>query len=121
MVKTILLDSRYLSFENQNNSEKDEERSDVEQERYDLRRETLIRSKKLKYYETYFLCITEPEDPVTFEDVLNRADNHHWKEVIRKEVQSLEENNTWTVVHLFAVGNKVIQLQRIFKSEKNKN
>lgn len=58
------------------------------------------------------------EDPVTVKELKERADYEHWNNAMRKEMNSLNENKTWTMAEL-PTNKKVIQTKWIFKTKRN--
>ena len=67
-----------------------------------------------------YCFMTSLEDPLTLQDVLSRPDKEEWLKAIDSEMQSLYENNTWTLVDL-PKDRKAIGSKWIFKLKKDAN
>ena len=55
----------------------------------------------------------QSEDPLTLEDAMSSPD-HKWKDAIKKEIDSLSENNVWDLIDL-PDGKRVIGSKWVFK------
>ncbi|GAA0145518.1 transmembrane signal receptor [Lithospermum erythrorhizon] len=60
---------------------------------------------------------TEPDDPVMYKEV---AKHEKWRTAIQNEINSIEKNNTWTLIELPKDG-KTIGVKWIFKTKRNEN
>nr|KYP45023.1 Copia protein [Cajanus cajan] len=58
------------------------------------------------------------DDPISFSEAISSSDAKFWKEAIRIEIDSIKENNTWTLVDL-PKGAKLIDCKWIFKRKYN--
>ncbi|KAK9701121.1 hypothetical protein QE152_g30800 [Popillia japonica] len=55
-------------------------------------------------------------DPITIEDALARNDCEKWKNAVQEELQSLNENNTWTLTDL-PKNRRTINCKWVFKTK----
>lgn len=63
-----------------------------------------------------FSCVNETiDDPVTYQDVVHRDDQHEWEIAMEDEMKSLEENHTWILVP--RPPGKTIKCRWIFKTK----
>lgn len=70
-------------------------------------------------YVSYAAMIDETNvDPNTVEEALSCADEPNWKAAMDSELQSLDENNTWTLVDLPS-GRKAIRNKWVFKTKRD--
>ncbi|CAG5032142.1 unnamed protein product [Parnassius apollo] len=60
-------------------------------------------SKRIRKPPVYYHCQnvhTEQCEPVTYGEAKMRSDSSKWKEAIDREMQTLEENNTWKICNV---------------------
>ncbi|CAG9138784.1 unnamed protein product [Plutella xylostella] len=74
---------------------------------------TIKKPQYLKDYETNFL--TTSVEPLTIEEALTSDAKENWKDAMKTEMDTLNENNTWTIVDDVPDGNKVISSKWVFK------
>lgn len=73
--------------------------------------------KKLDDYIIYAACASDfGNDPITLGDALSGNDGENWKIAIKDELQSLEENDTWSLVDL-PKNRKSIKCKWVFKTK----
>lgn len=74
-------------------------------------------SKRVRKPPIYYNCqyaSTEQSDPVSYEEAMKRSDSSKWKEAIDREMQTLEENNTWEICDV-PKNEKVVSSKWVFK------
>nr|KYP36589.1 Retrovirus-related Pol polyprotein from transposon TNT 1-94 [Cajanus cajan] len=82
----------------------------------DLRRSKRQR-KETSFGSDFYTYLVE-NDPISFSEAISSSDAIFWKEAIRIEIDSINENNTWTLVDL-PKGAKPIGCKWIFKRKYN--
>lgn len=78
-------------------------------------------SKRVKRPPVYYHCQnvhTEQSEPVTYADAMTRSDKSKWKEAIDREMQTLEENNTWEICDV-PENQKVVSSKWVFKIKRD--
>lgn len=82
------------------------------------------RTPKLRNFEeyvTYFSTNSEvSNDPITVTEAMNQNNAVEWKNAMKDELKSLEENNTWELVNL-PVGKRTIKSKWVFKTKRDVN
>lgn len=70
--------------------------------------------------EFIFKCDEEQQldDPMRIEDLPGRNDYKKWESAMNEEMASLNENNTWDLIHL-PKGKKVIKTKWVFKTKRD--
>ena len=87
----------------------------VEQEEpQELRRSMRPRKKPDFYLGLHEVLVMDTEDPTTFEEAINRDDSKAWYEAMQSEMQSMYDNQVWTLVDL-PQGKRVVQNKWVFK------
>ena len=43
------------------------------------------------------VLMRDPDEPITFENALESPESQQWEAAMQKELETLEENNTWTI------------------------
>lgn len=66
----------------------------------------------LDQYETGFVTYNEP---LTYEEAMTKDDKDKWKEAINREMDTLNANNTFTVVSKIPKGTNIISTKWVFK------
>ncbi|KAJ8883698.1 hypothetical protein PR048_015552 [Dryococelus australis] len=62
--------------------------------------------KWLEEYETSFISLNS--EPLTYEEAINSNDKRNWEIAMKKELDTLEENNTWVEVTKVPEGADII-------------
>jgi hypothetical protein len=62
--------------------------------------------------------LPEERDPLTFEEAINCAHSKEWIAAMLEELNSLHENNTWSLERL-PNGRKAIKCKWVFKTKRN--
>lgn len=75
--------------------------------------------KKFDNFELSQSCFSVIEEPLTYEEAMNGEEARLWKKAADKEMNSLIENNTWTLVKL-PEGKTAIGAKWVFKKKINK-
>lgn len=70
----------------------------------------------MEEYETSFLSYNS-NDPLSYEEAMNRGDKHKWEEAIQKELKTLAYNNTWEEVTKVPQGAEIVNSKWIFKTK----
>lgn len=78
------------------------------------------KQRQFEGYVSHLAYFTNNSDPTTAKDALNSENSDEWKRAMQDEMQSLEENNTWTVVDL-PKGRKAIKTKWVFTTKKDEN
>lgn len=55
------------------------------------------------------------DEPISYQEAMKRPDKSKWEEAINKELQTLEENNTWEEVAEVPDGENIVSSNWIFK------
>lgn len=63
-------------------------------------------------YETSFLCVIE--EPKSYEEAVSSSYSEKWQDAMNKELQVLNENNTWTEVPV-PIGKNVIDCKWVYR------
>ena len=66
------------------------------------------------------ILVVDTEDPLTYEEAIQRKDSKAWQEAMESEMQSMHENKVWILVDL-PEGKKAIQNKWIFKRKMDMN
>jgi hypothetical protein len=61
-------------------------------------------------------AIVENDDPVTYDEAMMSLDSNKWHEAMKSEMESLYENQVWTLVEL-PNGRKAVENKWIFKKK----
>jgi len=57
------------------------------------------------------------EDPKTYKEALESSDKHHWEGAMKKELQSIEENNTWEEIATIPDGANLVSSKWVYKTK----
>lgn len=80
-------------------------------------------NKRVRKQTQFFTCnnvLVEDCEPKSYEEAMRSPEASEWKKAIQRELQTLKENNTWTVSDL--PGNqKAISTKWVFKIKQNNN
>ena len=90
------------------------------QEHGEPRRSTRERRRPDFYMGLHEILVVDTEDPLTYEEAIQRKDSKAWQEAMESEMQSMHENKVWILVDL-PEGKKAIQNKWIFKRKMNLN
>ena len=72
------------------------------------------RKKPYFYLGLHEVLVMDTEDPTTFEEAINRDDSKAWYEAMQSEMQSMYDNQVWTLVDI-PQGKRVVQNKWVFK------
>lgn len=78
-------------------------------------------SKRVRKPPVYYQCQnvhTQQNEPVTYAEAMKRSDSSKWMEAIDKEMQTLEENNTWEICEV-PENQKVVSSKWVFKIKRD--
>src|SRR5438477_91790 len=67
--------------------------------------------------DTVFLAEAANNEPKTFSEAIASPEANLWQEAIKSELDSLYENNTWSIVPVLPAGRKAIDSKWIFKKK----
>lgn len=59
-------------------------------------------------------------DPQTIREIMKRHDKEEWEEAMQEEINSLKENNTWSLTKL-PDGRKTVKTKWVFKTKRDNN
>jgi transposase InsO family protein len=90
------------------------------QEPGEPRRSTRERRRPDFYMGLHEILVVDTEDPLTYEEAIQRDDSKAWREAMESEIQSMYENKVWTLVDL-PDGKKAIQNKWVFKRKMDMN
>lgn len=62
--------------------------------------------------------LAEIDEPGSFSQAINSPDKQHWEQAMKKEIASLKENSTWSLVEL-PIGRKAISNRWIYRVKRN--
>ena len=97
-------------------SNEDQEETEEETRVMRPRRQKTVPKKFDDYvvYVNYCNALT----PETYEEAIRSEDSRKWQEAMKKELKSLEENKTWTLVNI-PEDKKIVEVKWIFKIKTN--
>ena len=72
------------------------------------------------YMGLHQILVVDTEDPLTYEEAIQRDDSKAWQEAMESEIQSMYDNKVWTLVDL-PDGKRTIQCKWIFKRKMDLN
>lgn len=83
----------------------------------DRRGRIIKKPEWLKNFDTStdYVLFNTAEEPITWEKAMNGDDAHKWKAAVDKKMESLLENNTWTVIP-YPNGKNIIESKWVLKS-----
>ena len=84
------------------------------QEQGGVRRSTRERRRPDFYMGLHEILVVDTEDPLTYEEALQRDDSKAWLDAMQSEIQSMYDNKVWTLVDL-PDEKRTIQCKWIFK------
>lgn len=80
-----------------------------------------MRQKQLTDYVAYVVKVPSNEsDPVSVSDALSRKDASKWKTAMEEEINSLDENKTWSLVNL-PPERKAVKSKWVFKIKRDQD
>lgn len=74
------------------------------------------RRVKPRYLDDYYLYVDEPRN---YKEAMISVEAESWKEAIRRELNQLKENNTWTEIDSIPEGKEVISSKWVLKKKDN--
>jgi hypothetical protein len=80
--------------------EDDQEAQEDVQQHMGLRRSTRERRRPDFYMGLHEILVVDTEDPLTYEEAIERKDSKSWQEAMESEIQSMHENQVWNLVNL---------------------
>ncbi|CAG9136603.1 unnamed protein product [Plutella xylostella] len=87
--------------------------------------QTRERSTRIRKPTTCYKCnhvYVEGSEPKTYQDAMQRNDASKWQEAVQKELNTLRENNVWTVCHSEEnVSKKTVSSKWVFKIKRANN
>ena len=100
-----------------------EEVQEVQEEReeqQELRRSTRVRKSPDFYMGLHELLLMDTDDPLTYEEAMKRKDSKAWYEAMQSEIDSMYENQVWSLVDL-PDGKKPVRNKWVFKRKIDMN
>lgn len=94
----------------------DDELSEVEETTVQNERRKRVR-KQTSFYQCHNV-VSKMSEPTTYKEAMGRKDASKWKEAIKKELQTLNDNNTWTFCEA-PVSENIISTKWVFKLKGN--
>ena len=85
-----------------------------------VRRSAMERRRLDFYMGLHEILVVDTEDPLTYEEAIQRNDSKAWQEAMESEIQSMYDNKVWTLVDL-PNEKRPIQCQWIFKRKMDLN
>ena len=102
----------------------EEETNTGQEELYEERPKRIIRTpawmedykinQQSESSENSFLSIS-CEEPITYAEAMKRPDRVKWEEAIKREMKTLEENNTWEEIEDMPNGEEIVSSKWVFK------
>ena len=90
------------------------------QEHKELRRSTRDRRRPEFYMGLHEVLVIDTEDPLTYEEAMERKDSKSWQEAMESEIQSMYDNQVWNLVDL-PEGKKIVRNKWVFKRKIDMN
>ena len=84
------------------------------QEQGVVRRSTRERRRPDFYMGLHEILVVDTEDPLSYEEAIQRKDSKAWQEAMESEMKSMDDNKVWTLVDL-PDGKRTIQCKWLFK------
>lgn len=97
----------------------DNESSNDDNEEIQTREKSTRIRKQTSFYKCHHVYV-EGNEPKTYRDAMQRNDAGKWQEAILKELNTLKENNTWTVCEE-PVTEKIVSSRWVFKIKNSNN
>ena len=66
------------------------------------------------------VLMRDPDEPITFENALESPESHQWEAAMQKELETLEENQTWIITEP-PVGARVLRGKWVYKIKRPSN
>ena len=104
-----------------NSIEEPEYEGEVDSNQVLRRSDRILKSKKMNEF-VYKIqkANDDSSEPLTIEEAFSREDAQYWREAVKVELQSLEENDTWDIVDL-PEGRKPVKCKWVFKQKTDEN
>ncbi|GAA0145952.1 transmembrane signal receptor [Lithospermum erythrorhizon] len=87
---------------------------DNEQGQPSIRTSTRNRTPSTRYPPHDYVLVTSEGEPICYQEVIGRKDEHEWMEAMREEMNSLQKNKTFTLVEKVP-NQKVLKNMWVFK------
>lgn len=97
-----------------------QETQDESQQQRELRRSTRERRRPDFYMGLHEVLVMDTDDPLTYEEAMERKDSEAWQDAMRSEIQSMYDNQVWILADL-PEGSKVVRNKWVFKRKMDMN
>lgn len=84
---------------------------------------TRQKSSRVRKQTSFYKChhvFMEGSEPMTYREAMQRNDASKWQEAVQKELETLKENNTWTLCE-GSVSEKTVSSKWVFKIKNSNN
>jgi hypothetical protein len=79
-------------------------------------RSTRTRAAPQRYSDLVINCIVKNDDPATYDEAMMSPDSNKWHEAMKSEMESMYENQVWTLVEL-PIDRKAVENKWFFKKK----
>jgi hypothetical protein len=94
----------------------DEDHENPKEDATEHCRSTRTRAAPQRYSDLVVNCIVKNDDPVTYDEVMMSPDSNKWHEAMKSEMESMYENQVWTLVEL-PIDRKTVENKWFFKKK----